>query len=99
MTLEEFSDAYLAKAHAIQTGVAYLLNDDPTSGTPKHLRTGLNYVMSDLGSLTKLLVNKGVIAEAEVQQAILAGLDREIALYESELQKHYGTGETKITLG
>lgn len=97
MTREEFRAEYTRLAHAVQTGVAYDHGFGSQDGTPKHLRTGLNCVMADLGSLAKLLIDKGVITEAEYFDAVLAGLRREIDTYERRLSGR--TGGTRITLG
>jgi hypothetical protein len=102
MTLEEFLEEYRRLAHAIQTGVAYDHQYGSQDGTPKHLRTGLNCVMSDFGSLSKLLIEKGIITEQEYYSAVLDGLKREITKYEARLSrrmKDIGTGDLKITLG
>lgn len=95
-------ERYLAAAHAIQSGVAMKMNYDggPTSGetSPKHLRVGVNMAMSDGSSLAKLLMDKGVITEAEYFAAIADGAEREKALYESALNAHFAGGPT-VTLG
>lgn len=106
MTPEEFEKEYRALAHAIQTGAYCELtgtmpvrgssapNVDPLqhfgAASPKHLRTGLNCVMADLGTLTQLLVEKGVLTWNEVHIRTLAGLRREVATYEQSLSKKFG---------
>ena len=81
---------YLALCHALQSGVATELGHDPSSGTPKHLRTGLNIVMRDLGSLTNLLVSKGIIGEKELWEALEAGMEQEVRSYEHRLSEQLG---------
>jgi hypothetical protein len=91
MTAEEFLAEYERLGHAIQTGTAYeheLIS--PTSGTPKHLRTGLNCVMSDVGALAHLLIEKGVISDQEYYAAMIEGLQREVADHERRLTARIG---------
>ena len=96
MNDEEFSRRYAALAHAIQTGVAYDQGAGSQDGTPKHLRTGLNLVLCDHASLSRLLVEKGVISADEYKAAILRGLEEEKARYEARINRQYG--ETRIRL-
>ena len=86
---------YIAAAHAVQSGVKADMETDANqqsqgASTPKHLRTGLNLVMADLGSLSKLLIDKGVITEAEYLEAIADGTEREKARYEGILSDRFG---------
>jgi hypothetical protein len=97
MTDLEFLTEYAKLGHAIQTGVAYDHEYGSKDGTPKHLRVGLNCVMSDLGALTRLLVAKGIITQDEYYTAVLDGLRAEIAEYERRLKERLGA-ETKISL-
>jgi hypothetical protein len=81
---------YQKKAHAIQSAIQFEIStggEASAGASPKHLRTGLNLVMCDLGSLLDLLVKKGIITDDEVIQATLDGLDGEIARLE---KKHPG---------
>ena len=99
MTADEFMEEYRRLAHAVQTGVAcdHTLAGSQ-DGTPKHLRTGLSCVMADLGSLGRLLIEKGVITHDEYYAAILDGMRQEVAAYEQRVNA-YRQGTTKITLG
>lgn len=97
MTDEEFLEEYAKLGHAIQTGVAYEMEYGSKDTQPKHLRTGFNCVMSDLGSMGRLLIAKGIITEAEYFEAMLDGLRREVATYEDRLNERL-SGATKITL-
>jgi hypothetical protein len=53
--------------------------------------------MCDLSSLVRLMIEKGLITEAEYCDAIIEGLRIEKAELTAELEAHYGTG-TKVTL-
>jgi hypothetical protein len=96
MSVEEFTIKYEQLAHAIQTGVAYNHNFGSEDGTPKHLRTGVNLIMTDHASLVELLTKKGIITESEYFEAVIEGLNKEVARYEARLQRQLNG--TKITL-
>lgn len=91
MTPEEFNARYADKAHAVQTGIAAMQTRGYFSGEHKHSRVGINLVMRDLGSLIGLLIEKGVLAEDDVYEAVLKGLDEEIADYERDLGEALGS--------
>lgn len=88
MTYEEFMQEYERLAHAVQSGVAF--GDGYESQEAKHLRTGLNLVMRDLGSLAGLLVKKGIITNDEFFEATLEGLKLEVVAEEARLSEQYG---------
>lgn len=83
----------------MQTGVALDMESDPsgTQGatTPKHLRVGVNSAMAEHGGLADLLIEKGIITEAEYREAVAAAMEREKERYEDILSERYGR---KITL-
>lgn len=81
---------YLAAAHAVQSGVAMELNEDPKSGTPKHLRTGVNLTKVEHGALVRLLIKKGLITDEEYMAELVAGVEDEQRQYEERLSARYG---------
>ena len=81
---------YMAAAHGMQSGVAMKMNFDPADTTPKHLRTGVNASMSDLGGLAKLLIDKGLITEEEYFSAVADAMERERDTYQQEISEHFG---------
>ena len=93
---EEQKRAYLALAHAIQTGVAHSLGHGSNEASPKHLRTGLNMVMVDVGALIALLVEAGVFTAAEFAEKQQELLEAEKAKYEEQLSEMLGS---RVTLG
>lgn len=97
MSLEEKKAKYAALLHAMQTGVAYEIERDNRSATPKHLRVGINAAMSDHGALVKLLMDKGIISEDEYFDALIEMMEREVNAYQTRLSEMYGG--VKITLG
>lgn len=90
MTREEFLKEYKRLGHALQTGVATMMQMGDAGASPKHLRTGLNISMCDHASMIWLLLKKGIITEEEYQEAILEGLEREKAEYEKVIGYHLG---------
>lgn len=86
---------YLRAAHAVQSGIAALLERDPKIGTPKHLRVGIDTGKAEHAALARLLIAKGLFTEAEYIEAIIAGVEAEKAAYEERLSAIYGM---KITL-
>ena len=91
------STDYKAKVHAMQSGVAMKMNYDPSDTSPKHLRVGVNSALCDQAALARLLIDKGIITEAEYEAAITAEMGREVERYETWLQTHTGAN-AKITL-
>lgn len=99
MTTIDDLNARVAKlSHAIQTGVGFDLQADPTSGTPKHLRTGVNIALIGQGALVRLLIAKGLITEEEYLTELIAGLEAEKAAYEQRLAARYGREPGAIRL-
>lgn len=88
---------YFALGHAVQSGVAYDLERDAKSGTPKHLRTGLNLSKVEHGALVALLMAKGVFTEREYVEQLIVLAEQEVREYETKLTAHYG-GRTQIKL-
>jgi hypothetical protein len=89
----------MALSHAVQSGVAMEMNlqNGSDAASRKHLRTGLNISMCDMGAMTMLLVSKGLITEEELYKARRDQLKKEVAMYEDRLTK--AMGGAKITLG
>jgi hypothetical protein len=80
----------------MQSGVAMELGIDPSSGTPKHLRVGVNTALCDHGALVKLLVSKGIITEEEYFSEAANMMESEVKTYEQRLTRLIGT---TVTLG
>lgn len=88
--LDALRQEYLGLLHAMQTGVAMMLQQDPTSGSPKHLRVGVNSAKAEQGGLVRLLVSKGVISELEYYRAMVEAARAEVAAYERDLLRRHG---------
>ena len=90
-----------AAAHAVQSGVAVEMNDNPPSNSaspvsPKMLRTGVNMAMVEHGALVRLLIAKGVITDEEYMEELAKGLEDEKRAYEERISQRMGG--KKITL-
>lgn len=77
---------YTAAAHALQSATKVVLDLDAaggpilpetSSGSPKHLRVGLDLRAADHGALVRLLIAKGVFTEAEYLEAIANAAEQE----------------------
>lgn len=92
MTEAEFMKEYVGIGHAIQTGILLELEHENQTAQNmfKHLRTGLNLVMSDHGSLGRLLVKKGLITQEEYFTTVLEGLKTELESLEKKLSERFG---------
>jgi hypothetical protein len=83
---------YLDAAHAMQTGVAFLMNspeDDSKETEPKHLRVGINAAMADQDGLVTLLIEKGVFTQEEYLEAVADSMERERDLYQQRVDNLY----------
>jgi hypothetical protein len=93
---EEFIRRYQAAAHAVQTGVAYELERDESSGTPKHLRTGVNLALVQNAAIAELLMQKGVFSEEEYWEMIATKTEEERDRYQQLLSDRF---EVSVKLG
>src|SRR5690348_9895170 len=78
---------YMAAAHGIQSATAFLMDlaeqrqdasIDPGT-TPKHLRVGVNMTMVDNGAIARLLIDKGIIQEADYMEYVAQMAEKELA--------------------
>jgi hypothetical protein len=92
---------YNAAAHSYQSAIAFQITRLGLNGAgadPKYLRTGINSAMADHGALALLLVEKGVITEAEYSEAIVKGAEREAELMTQLTREKCGLPDT-VTFG
>lgn len=99
MTDEEMQREYRALAHAMQSGIAALLNYDRDMASPKNLRVGVNMAMVEIGALVDLLAKKGVFTEQEIGEAIIENQKKEIDNYRKAYAEHLGVDVDKIRFG
>lgn len=91
---DQARERYVRALHAMQTGVKMMMELDAKSTTPKHLRVGVNASMVDHAGLVMLLIEKGVITDVEYMTKIADAMEREVALYESEVSLATGANIT-----
>lgn len=92
---------YMKAAHAMQAGVAIMMQYNPRETEPKHLRVGINSVMSDMGGLVSLLLEKGLFTREEYEASITEFMKREAASYKEKLEaiiKEQTGNDVNITL-
>ncbi len=77
--------SYQEAAHAMQSGVATVMNTDPSETSPKHLRVGVNSAMCDTAALARLLVAKDIFTLDEWEKAITEEMEREVERYEARI--------------
>ena len=82
---------YTDAMHGVQTGVGHELNHDPASGSPKHLRTGINSALVGQAAIAQLLIDKGVFTLAEYTASLANHAEAERASYEKTLSTRLGT--------
>lgn len=92
--LVELKEKYLALAHAMQSGVAMMMNYNDKSTSPKHLRVGVNSALLDSSALVNLLVAKGIITEEEYFTALVELFEGEVEKYELLLEEVLGRRPT-----
>lgn len=73
---------YEAAVHAMQSGISFEMARGVKDTEPKHLRVGVHAAMCDHAALVRLLMEKGVITDAEYMAAITAEMNREVDRYE-----------------
>lgn len=83
-------ERYEKAIHRMQTGVAFRMGYDPAETQPKHLRVGVNSAMVDTAAMAKLLIDKGIITEAEYYKAIADAMEAEADRYEQRLRAQHG---------
>ena len=91
-------ERYYAACHAVQSGVAMMMNYAPSDTTPKHLRVGINMTKVDQAGLVRLLISKGLFTELEYLTAIADEAERERDRYVAEIVRATGAQPGSIHL-
>jgi uncharacterized lipoprotein YbaY len=87
-------EKYKALCHAMQTGVAFKMEYDPSDTQPKHLRVGINAAMCDHAALVNLLRSKGIITDDEYFDALIESMQTEVDNYRREISDQTGANIT-----
>lgn len=100
MNAKEFLRQDEELRHAIQTGEKFEMETGPNANfyaahpglanDIKHLRTGISCAMCEHGAISRLLVSKGLVTEAEFYDASLNSLKEEITRYEQRISSLVG---------
>lgn len=96
MNIQEKRQRYEQLLHAMQTGVAFVMEHDRNETSPKHLRVGVNSAMIDSGAMAGLLIKKGLITEDEYYDALIEVTEREVKLYKRRLEELYPGGHFEL---
>lgn len=96
MTIDEKKERYAQLCHAMQTGVAFVMENDPSPTTPKHLRVGINSAMVDSAALARLLMSKGIITEDEYFDSLIQTMEEEVQRYREELSQYFGGADIEL---
>jgi hypothetical protein len=93
---EEQNARILQLSHAVQSGVSWDHSTGSDDGNPKFLRVGVNMALVETGAIGRLLVEKGIVTRDEYANALIEGLEKEVAMYERRLEEKLGK---KVGLG
>lgn len=88
---------YEAAAHAMMTGVGYMIEYAPDQTSTKQMKTGLNSAQVSVAALGNLMIEKGIITPEEYYKAMADQMEIERLSYERMISDLHGGG-TKITL-
>jgi hypothetical protein len=87
-------ERYERAIHAMQSGVAFEMaqsgGPDPGDTAEKHLRVGVNSALCDSAALARLLVEKGVITQDELERAVADEMEREVDRYRARIREATG---------
>jgi hypothetical protein len=95
--VEALIDEYRSLAHAMQSGVAMMMNYGD-SHSPKHLRVGVNSALVECSAMTKLLFAKGIITELEYYTSLRDMMKMEVETYEKRIESQLGAKPGTIKL-
>jgi len=97
MKMVDLGLTYEEAAHAMQSGVAQVMNF-PGGGLatePKHLRVGVNSALVDQQAVAQLLIDKGVFTEEEYLEYVRLAMNDEVNRYQEQVSEMMGN---KVTL-
>lgn len=82
----EYQDAM----HAMQTGVAHMIERDRSEASLKHIRVGINSALCSVSALMLILVEKGLVTEEEYFTKLLELVKEDVKDYEAKLTQLIG---------
>lgn len=95
-TLDEIKAECEELTHAMQSGVAMMMNFDPAETNPKHLRVGVNSALVNCGALAGLLIDKFIITEREYYTALRDKMQEEVESYKKLLSARLNGAEVNL---
>ena len=95
MSILEHISRYRIAAHAVQSGVA--AKKDKSDWQPKHLRVGINLTKAEQAGLATLLMEKGLFTREEYAKAMADAVEKEVAMYEQELNAELGVDNIHLS--
>ena len=96
--IAELEAEYYRLMHAMQAGVAMELGQDPISGSPKHLRVGVNSALVGHSILVELLVRAGVCTLREYWETSVKWWQDEVDAYKARIAERLGIEPDRINL-
>lgn len=90
----ELRERYLVACHAMQSGVAFIMNKESAETDAKHLRVGINSALANANGLADLLIKKGLISEEEYYESMAEAMEKEVATYEARAKASLGSEGT-----
>jgi hypothetical protein len=91
--MEDYEEAYkryMKAAHAMQSGVAFKMEKDPSETKPKHLRVGINSVLSNNAAIAELLIERGIFTKEDYMSKMADKMEEEAEDYRQELESLFG---------
>ena len=98
LTQRESSDLgrYEKAMHAMQSGVAFVMNSDPMETQPKHLRVGVNSSLVNNDAIARILFGKGVLTREEYFGALADAAEDEAERYRVRIRNLTGCEVTLL---
>lgn len=75
--------------HAVQSGVALMMQAGSVQTEPKHMRVGINSAIISTSALARLLMLKGVITPEEYWAQLIQVWEEEVEAYTSDVRAAY----------
>lgn len=87
---QEDQERYRRAQHAMQTGVAMMMEIYQHDLTQKSFRVGINTALCDASALVKLLIKKGIISTDEIEKALADEMEAEAERYRERINRYTG---------
>lgn len=88
MSIEENKARYEAAAHAMMTGVSYVMQYDPNETDLKHMKVGINNSFIGQAVILQILIRKNIITEEEYWEELVIFMEKEVEMYKQRLEEY-----------